>query len=75
MLDMERRKFIALVGGPLAKICARIDYVSGLQENLKGQERAALWSAASSRPTWRRTPHQCTFDGQPCRILGDVPDF
>jgi hypothetical protein len=23
----------------------------------------------------RRTSHQCTFDGQPCRILGDVPDF
>jgi hypothetical protein len=23
----------------------------------------------------RRISHQCTFDGQPCRILGDAPDF
>ena len=26
---------------PLAQICARIDYVNGLQENLKGQEAAS----------------------------------
>jgi LPS O-antigen subunit length determinant protein (WzzB/FepE family) len=26
---------------PLAQICARVDYVSGLQENLKGQEAAS----------------------------------
>jgi hypothetical protein len=26
---------------PLAQICARVDYVNGLQENLKGQEAAS----------------------------------
>jgi hypothetical protein len=26
---------------PLAQICARIDYVNGLQENLKGQDAAS----------------------------------
>jgi hypothetical protein len=26
---------------PLAQICARVDYVNGLQENLKGQDAAS----------------------------------
>ena len=26
---------------PLAQICARVDYLNGLQENLKGQEAAS----------------------------------
>jgi hypothetical protein len=26
---------------PLTQICARVDYVNGLQENLKGQEAAS----------------------------------
>jgi len=26
---------------PLAQICARVDYVNGLQENLKGEEAAS----------------------------------
>lgn len=26
---------------PLAEICARVDYLNGLQENLKGQEAAS----------------------------------
>ena len=31
-----------VVGGqPLAQICARVDYVNGLQENLKGQDPAS----------------------------------
>ena len=31
-----------VVGGqPLAQICARVDCVNGLQENLKGQEAAS----------------------------------
>ena len=40
---------------PLAKICARVDYVNGLQENLKGQEAAS----EEVRAEFRALVEQC----------------
>jgi hypothetical protein len=35
------RRRLCLRTSPLAQICARVDYLNGLQENLKGQEAAS----------------------------------
>jgi hypothetical protein len=40
---------------PLAQICARIDYVNGLQENLNGQEAAS----EEVRAEFRALVEQC----------------
>jgi hypothetical protein len=41
--------------GPLAQICARVDYLNGLQENLKGQEAAS----EEVRTEFRALVEQC----------------
>ena len=40
---------------PLTQICARVDYVNGLQENLKGQEAAS----EEVRAEFRALVEQC----------------
>jgi hypothetical protein len=40
---------------PLAQICARVDYVNGLQENLKGQDAAS----EEVRAEFRALVEQC----------------
>jgi hypothetical protein len=42
---------------PLAQICARVDYVNGLQENLKGQEVAVCRQSISD--SWLGNLREC----------------